>query len=145
MKPAEATAWLLLGGGSLALASLMIRSPGAPTAPPPPPPLQRHPSADELEQTRSLRAQLRDDLAQARARQGQPLTIDQLEAPLADGLPALAHGLPDSPLRPGIAVVEARCPPTPAAEDRADWLYCEATGELEAVGFPSPADPDPTR
>lgn len=135
MKPGETLAWALLAAGALGLSLRMAGPPSVASPPPPPPARPRPPSEAERAQVQAQQAALIEDLSQARARLGSWPVFDRLEGPLPDGLPALARGLPDSPLRPGIAVVHARCPPLPVAEDTADWLYCEATGQLQAVGL----------
>lgn len=135
MRPLEGLAW---AGAAAACAALCWRawtdSPDA-HLPVPPPALPRPASADERAQVDELLAVLRQDLSAARSALGHPPAHDQLESRRPDGQPMLAHGLPDNPLRPGVAGVVPRCPPTPQPGDGADWVYCADNGQIEAVGL----------
>lgn len=78
---------------------------------------------------------LQDELHATTAALGAAPTTDELEGSGADGRPLLPSGLPDNPLRPGIASVSQRCPPQPQESDPVDWIYCPDSGEISPVGL----------
>lgn len=132
----EGIIWVLLAAGSLRCAVEAGARPPPPDAPLAPRPLPRPPTAAEVAQARELEGRLREDLDAARARLGRPLEPQELEGPLPDGAPALRHGLPDNPARPGVARLHAACPL--ADDGLADWLYCPDDGSVRAAGLPTP-------
>lgn len=135
VSPREVAGWLLLLSASLALSLAAWRLPPRPDPPAPPPPLPRPPTPTEAQAVLALQQDMQGDLDRARQALTRPPRLDELEGPLPDGGRVLRGGLPDNPLRPGVAAVVPRCPPTPAPDDGADWLYCEESGTIAAVGL----------
>lgn len=80
-------------------------------------------------------AALQASIQAAAERRGAPLPLAELESADPTGRPWLPEGLPDNPLRPGVAGVIGRCPAEARPEDEADWIYCEADGGVDAVGL----------
>lgn len=131
MRRREAALWGLGASASLWATVWSWRGPPLRELPPAPPARPRPPSAAERQALDRQLAQLRADLAAATARLGSPPALEQLEGIGPDGLPVLAHGLPDNVLVPGVAGVSLACPPT-GSQASADWWYCPQTGAIGA-------------
>ncbi|NOY25907.1 MAG: hypothetical protein GXP62_08555 [Oligoflexia bacterium] len=135
MKLAEPAAWAALLGLSVALCLEALAPPQASDVAVPQEALPRPPTPAERQQLSRQLATLQRELSDATAALGEPPRASQLEGRRPDGQPILASGLPDSPLRAGVAGVLARCPPLARPSDPVDWVYCPETGTITAVGL----------
>lgn len=135
MNLAEPAAWAALLGLSAALCLEALAPPQASELAAPRPALPRPPTPAERQQVSQQLATLRRDLTDATTALGEPPQASQLEGRGPDGKPILTSGLPDSPLRAGVAGVLARCPALARATDPVDWVYCPETGAVTAVGL----------
>lgn len=99
--------------------------------------MPRPPTPQERDLVATQLTTMRAELSLARQALGRPPRAEELEGPLS--IPqgrALPSGLPDNPLRPAVAAVAERCPPSPRDDDAVDWIYCAEDGQIQAVGLP---------